>query len=163
MKHLFALLCLFAFGSACAETIQGVEYHLPKIAESWVVGKKLESEKGTTIIYIPQEVEKRDAKEFFSVNANRLLSKNDPEAIKAGIAKNFPNMDIEFHVLGQDKDSITYEWSVQRNGIEITHGWGRVFSRQDGTVVLGYHTTDVFNVPQERSTWIQVLKEAQQR
>ena len=153
------LLSFFVFGSAYAETIQQVEYHLPK-GENWVVGKKLENEKGTTIIYLPQGVERQSAKEFFGVNANRLQGTNDPALIKMGIAKNFPSMNIDFKVLEQDKDSVTYEWSAQENGVEKVHGWGRAFSTKEGTVVLGYQTEDPSKVPHARSSWVQVLKEA---
>ncbi|MFV0339821.1 MAG: hypothetical protein ACK5MA_04200 [Parachlamydiaceae bacterium] len=159
MKGLLMLLSFFVFGSAYAETVQQVEYHLPK-GENWVVGKKLESEKGTTIIYLPQGVEKQNAKEFFGVNANRLQGTNDPDLIKMGIAKNFPSMKIDFKVLEQDKDSVTYEWSAQENGVEKVHGWGRAFSTKEGTVVLGYQTEDSSKVAQARSTWVQALKEA---
>ncbi len=162
MKYLFTLLSCLAFGCAFAETIQHVEYHLPKAAENWVVGNKLESEKGTTIIYIPPGVERQNAKEFFGVNSNCLTSKNDPASIKVGLARSFPNMNIDFRVLEQDKDSIAYEWSAQENGIEKTHGWGRAFSNKDGSVVLGYYTEDISNVPQARSIWVQALKEARQ-
>lgn len=164
MKYLFILLSCLVGGIGFAETIQHVEYHLPKAAENWVMGNKLESKKGTTLIYIPQGVERQNAKEFFGVSANHLPSDPDnSEAIKLGLTKIFPNMKIEFRVLEKDKDSITYEWSAQENSSEKIHGWGRAFSSNEGTVVLDYQTENISNIPQARSIWLQALKEAKQQ
>lgn len=163
MKYLFTFLSCLVCGICFAETIQHVEYHLPKAAENWVIGNKLESERGTTIIYIPHGVQRQDTEEFFGVSANRLSSNpNNSEAIKSTLIKMFPHMSIDFHVLEKDKDSVTYEWAAQENGMEKVHGWGRAFSNKDGSVVLGYQTENISQVEQSRSVWLPILKEAKQ-
>lgn len=163
MKYFFMALSNFVCGLGFAETIQHVEYHLPKAAEDWVIGNKLENEKGTTIIYIPPGVEREEAEEFFGVNTNRLSSNlSNPEAIKLSLTKMFPNLNIDFRVLEKDKDSLTYEWSAQENDQEKIHGWGRAFSNKDGSVVLSYQTDNISKVPEARSVWLPALKEARQ-
>jgi len=161
MKYLLSFLSCLICGISSAETIQHVEYHLPKIAANWVVGNKLENEKGTTLIYIPQRVGTKKAEEFFGVNANLFPSDpNNPEAIKLGLTKMFPNRHINFRVLEQDKNSVIYEWTAQENDVEQIHGWGRAFSNKDGSVLLNYQTENISKVPQARSVWLPALKEA---
>lgn len=164
MKYIFTFLSCLICGLVCAETIQHVEYQLPKAAENWVVGNKLESKQGTTLIYIPQGVERQNTEEFFGVNANNLPTHpNDSEAIKLSLTKMFPSMNIDLRVLEMDKNSIMYEWSAQENGVEKIHGWGRAFSNQDGSVVLEYQTKNISKIQQARSVWLQALKDAKQQ
>lgn len=164
MKNILNLTLLSGLMSlgAFADTIQNVEYHLPKATENWVVSNKLESQKGTTIVYTPPGVERQKAEEFFAVNANILPSDGNPENIKLGLTMNFPNMSIDLQVLEQVPASVTYEWSGQENGSEKIHGWGRAFSNQEGTVSLMYLTRKISEVPQARAIWLPALKEAKQ-
>lgn len=164
MKIFFTIFSCLVCGMGFAETIQHVEYHLPKGAENWVVAHQLENKNGITRIYIPQGIEKQSATEFFGVNANHRPSNfNDSEGIKLGLMKNFSNMNVDFQVLEKDKDSLTYEWSAQENGVEKVHGWGRAFSNNDGSVVISYQTENISGVTQARSIWLPVLKEAKQQ
>lgn len=164
MKYFFTLLSCLACGPVFAEMIQNVEYQLPKEAENWVVGNKLEGKRGTTILYIPQGVDRKDTKESFGVNSNTLSTNpKDIQAIKAALIAMFPNADVEFHILEKDDTSVIYEWAIQEGGEEKMHGWGRDFSSPTGSVFLGYQTENISDVPQARSRWLPVLRDAKQR
>lgn len=161
MKYFFIFLSFLIYGISFAETIQHVEYHLPKAAENWTIGNQFESKKGTMILYIPQNVEKGNAEEFFGVHASPMSSNpENTETIKFSLTQMFPKMLVDFHVLEKDTNSVTYEWSVQDNGVEKFHGWGRAFSHEEGSVLLNYQSKNTSNIPEARSIWLQALKEA---
>lgn len=153
----YFLLSFLIFASGFAETIQNVEYSLPKEAKDWIIGNKLESEKGTTIVYLPEG--KRG--EFFAINANYLASDvNDPAPIEVALTKIYPNLDIEFKVIDKVEDGIIYEWVALKDDKEGIHGWGRTFSTNEGTVVLGYQTENIAEIAKAFSIWFPVLKKA---
>jgi len=161
MKYIFSFLICFVSECIYSETIQNIEYALPKTAEHWVIVNRLDNENGTTLIYAPPGLERHERKEFFGVNANhRPSDPNDLEAIKSALTKIFPKKSVDFRVLEKDKESVMYEWSVQENGLEKVHGCGRAFSNKEGTVILGYHTEDLSKVSQACLLWLPTLKEA---
>lgn len=164
MKNLFTILACMMITSAFAETAGNVEYQLPAVAKNWKVGNKMENEKGITVVYIPENVERRSANEFFGVNANHMKSDlNDISGLKDSLSKVYYQMDIDFQVLDKAPDSVLYEWSAKEKGQEKIHGFGRAFSTKDGTVVLGYQTKDISGVPQAKDSWLPALKDAKTR
>lgn len=164
MKYILTLLCCLLMAPVFAETVGNVEYHLPQVAQEWEIGNKLQSEKGTTLIYIPKSTQRQNAKEFFGVNENNLTSNiNDPALLKAGLIKTHPKMKIDLWVLENANDGILYEWSAKENGEEKVRGLGRAFSTKDGTVVLGYQTENISDVANVRSVWLPVLKDAKSK
>lgn len=149
------------FGCVFAEKIQDVEYHLPKVAQDWVIGNKLENDKGTTIIYIPKMTSGIHNEEFFGVSANIYHTDiNDFQSIKTALTKMFPNTEVGFIVLEKDASGMIYEWSIQEGDLEKVHGWGRVFAIKEGTVLLNYQTEKTSDIAKARSIWLPVLKEA---
>ncbi len=160
MKYIVLLGCVF-FSFAFAETIQNVDFHLPQAAQDWVIGNKIEGDKGSTVIYIPKGAGKQNAKEFFGVNATRLLSNpNDYSELKMVLGKMYPALKINFEVIEKYPNGLIYEWSGEANGIQKVHGWGRGFSSQEGTVLLGYQTEQLTDLPKTRSIWLPVLRNA---
>lgn len=162
MRKIFTLLSCLFFSCAFAEMIENVEYHLPKVAQDWVVGNKLEGKTGTTILYIPAGIERQHSKEFFGVSSvNRPTDINeDASAIKQGLVKLFPGMDLEIPHYEKSQDGFIYEWFAKQDGSEKIHGWARIFSNKEDTIILGYQTENIADVAQARSIWLPTLKEA---
>lgn len=162
MKIYSILLGVLSFCTLSAETIQNIEYRLPTSAQNWQAGNKIENDKGTTIIYIPQGADKTNAKEFFGANSNRYSDSRDPSEMLLMLQKMYPNMTVDYHAVEQTPEGMIYEWSAKENNAEKIHSIGRTFSNSDGTVVLSYQTEDIDNLPQSRSIWLATLKEAKQ-
>lgn len=162
MKFILALLCCLMMAPLLAEKIGPVEYELPRnLAQQWGVGNKLENEKSKTIIYIPKGTSRQEAKEFFGVNINPYPSDLDNIlSFKASLAKQFPDFQVTVDILEKGKNNLLYEWVAKEKGQESIHGWGRVFSIGNGTVVLGYQTEDISHVPEARMDWLPALRQA---
>ncbi len=158
-------------GSSFGETIGNVEYHLPQVAQDWEMGNILQGKRSLTLIYIPKDTERLNAKESFGVvevvedNLTSNLTSNidDSASLKAGIAKMFPKMKIDLWVLENASDGILYEWSAKKNGEEKIHAWNRIISTKNGTVTLGYLTKNISDVANARSVWLPVLKDAKSK
>lgn len=162
MRKFFTLFSCLFFSCAFAEMIDNVEYHLPKAAQDWVVGNTLEGKKSTTIIYIPAGVERQQSTESFGVSAVNMPSgvSETADDIKTVLSKQFSGMDVDVPYLERSQDGFIYEWSVKDKSLEKIHGWSRVFSNKENTIVLGYSTENIADVPQARAIWLPVLKEA---
>lgn len=159
--YILALVSCLIMTSAFAETLQNVEYHLPKVAQDWEIGNKLESEKGITLIYIPKGTRKQTFKEFFGVNINTHSSDpNDTFSLKNALKKLYPHLDINFREIEKTPSSVLYEWSAKENGQEKIYGLGRGFSTQDGSVLLSYQTENISDAARARSIWLLALKDA---
>lgn len=161
MKLFICLLC-FATLPLFAETIGDVEYHLPsKITESWEMGNKIQTSNGTTVVYVPKNVDLEERKEFFGLNSNKkVMDLKDIEALKKLLSKNFPHNQMEIDVLSKSPSSILLEWSAKEKDVEKVHGWTRIFNTKTGTVFLTYQTENVTDVSDARALWLPVLKEA---
>ncbi len=155
---LFSLMAALTF----AEAVRHVEFQLPSIAKNWEIGNQFQNEEESAVIYIPKGIKKEDgADEFFAVNSTNAPSDvNDIESIKAGFAKMYPNLNIDFKVIERTPEGVIYEWSVKENGQEKVHGWARAFSGTKGTVLLTYQTVNMTDVEKARTHWLPVLKEA---
>ena len=161
MKTLITFLCCLLITQMSAETIRNVEYYLPQNAQDWQIGNKLENEKGTTIVYIPNGSHGQETHEFFGVNANHQpLDINDTASLKAALSKTFPNIDIDIQVLEKSNSGTIYEWTAKENGKELAHGWVRSFAANGGTVVMSYQTGNIDDVHNARDTWLPALKNA---
>lgn len=157
----FLILFLVLSSTLMAETIGPVTYKLPKTANPWVVGQKSEDGEGTTIIYVPEGIEKIEAKEFFGVNMNKYPTDvNDLTPLKEGLSAMIPAAKIEVWPLEKSTNDILYEWTATMEGKERLHGWGRGFSYKDGTVLIGYQADNKVDLDYARKTWLPVLKEA---
>lgn len=161
MRYLLSLLCFAIITSAFADTIGNVEFHLPESPHGWEIGNKLENEKGTTLIYIPNDSSFKNSKEFFGVNANILSTNiNDVSYLEKSLSQMFPNMLIDLWVLEINHNSILYEWAAKDHGQEKIHGLGRAFSTKEGTVGLAYHSENMQEIGKARAIWLPILKEA---
>lgn len=158
------LLCLFI---SCAFVVKGmaemigpVEYYLPpSLAEDWGVRNTIENRKSKTIVYVPNEAKKGE--ESFGVNVNKFPSNIDDLAtIKATLAKQFPDMNVHLDILERKPNSLLLEWKAKDNGHERVHGWTRLFSIPDETVVLMYQTDDLSTLEDARCLWVEALKRA---
>lgn len=161
MKSVLFALCLIAT-NVFADNFSPEQYNLPNFSQSWTVGNKIEHDKGTTLIFFPKGADRQSAKEFFGVNINNKAGDiNDTSAFKRGLSQMFPKMQIDLWEIEKNNNSIFYEWSGKANGQEKVHGWGRAFATRDGgSVVLGYLTENVSDIPRARADWVPVLKNA---
>ena len=149
---------------ATTHTVYTADYNLPDLSQSWILGNKVENEKGSTLIYIPKGTTKQNAKEFFGVNVNKMQrNAHDTSSFKKGLSQMFPKMKIDLWELDKSKDDLYYEWSAKDNGQEKVHGWGRAFASKNGTVVIGYLTENINDITRARNAWLPVLKEARIR
>lgn len=161
MRYLLTLLACMFFSFTYAEMINNVEYRLPEAAKNWVIANKLENKNGLTLVYIPENVDKSEAKEFFGVNSNHLSANlDDITLMKDSLEKLFPGVNIKVEVLDKGKDSLIYEVIGDKDGMETYHSWGRIFALKDGTVVISYQTWDISHIDKVRALWLPVLKEA---
>ena len=160
MKYILTFICCLMMSTAFAETIGNVEYQLPQIAKDWNISNKLEFN-GTTIIYTPKISEGQNTREFFGVNSNKLSSNfSDINTVKAFLTKFLPAMDIHVTELEKNDNGILYEWFANDKGLEKVHGWGRILSSNEGTVILTYQTENISDLAKARAIWLPVLKGA---
>lgn len=159
MRYVMAtLLCLTA--PLLAESIQNVEFQLPKSEKGWEVGNKMENDQATTVIY-KEKGNDHAQKGWFGANFSKMKSDpKDAASIENALRNQLPDKKVEFAVLSQDDNSLLYEWGVKDGEKEIMHGWGRGFSTKNGTVVLGYQTINVNHLDTERTHWLPVLQNA---
>lgn len=176
MRLFFALFCCLAITPLAAEMIGPVEYHLPKEAKDWKVGNKFESDKSTTIIYIPNEKMDENTLESFGVNTNPFhLNLKDIDALKQSMSMQFPNAEVDLWLVQETPDSIIYEWTIKENKevsdnkdskeakedkVEKVHGLVRAFSTKDGMVLLAFTTEKIADFKNARASWLAALKEA---
>ena len=164
MKYILTLLSFLLLAPVFSETIGTVEYHLPQVAQEWEIGNVLQSKRGLTLIYIPKDTQRQNAKEFFGVHENNFTSNiDDLASLKAGLTKGYPKMKIDLWILENANNSILYEWAMIENETEKFHGLGRIFSTQDGTVLLLYQTENISDVAKARSVWLPILKDAKSK
>ncbi len=159
MKYVILLMVLSS--SLFGETIGPVTYQLPKTDVAWVVGQKSDGEDGTTVLYMPEGIEKKEAKEFFGVNVNKYPTDvSNLAPLKEGLSQMMPAAKIEVWPLETSKNDVLYEWKATIDGKERLHGWGRGFSFRDGTVLIGYQADNKVDLEYAKKTWVPVLKEA---
>jgi hypothetical protein len=164
MRSMLILLSVFMALSLNAEKIGNVEYTLPKDSPEWKVANTLEGKEpanGTTIIYAPGDVTLEEAQETFGVVKVDLASGEiDKDSIKKMYEMQFPNLTAKVTVLEKDENSLTYEWTLSEGTKEVVHGWTRVFTSPDQTVLLTYQTEKMDDVEKARPLWVKVLREA---
>lgn len=160
MKTIFILGCL-ALSSAFAETLNDVEYQIPQNEKKWVVGNKMENDQGTTLIYIPSANVKQNTNEFFGISATKLKTDiNDTNSIKEVLTRLYPKFKVEVTILDKSNDGFLYEWTAKNDDKEVLHGWGRALANKDGTVIMGFQTSDIEGLETAKSTWLPILKAA---
>lgn len=109
-------------------------------------------------------MKREEAKEFFAVSTNHFAScPDDSEAVKSALVTMFPTMNISLHILERCANGLLYEWVALEDHVEKVHGWGRTFSSEEGTAVLGYQTRNISAVDKARSIWLPVLRTAKQQ
>ena len=161
-----SLICCLMVGSVAAEMIGTVEYQLPEQNKSWKVdldmqGNANDPKKSTTKIYVPQNATKEDAKETFGVVEVDLPSQEiNQAAIEKMYAEQFPSLKAKVTILEKDSNSVTYEWSLSKDGKEEVHGWTRIFSGADQTVLLTYQTEELDKLKDVGPLWSKTLKQA---
>ena len=154
----FCCCCMTA--DILCDTIGPVDYQLPPaLRNDWDMSNKLEDRKSKTLVYTPKESPKCDL--FFEAKIEkRLTDIEDLDAIRADLAKQFLDMKTHLDVIENGNDNLLYEWSVKENGHERIHGWSRLFLVPGETVTLTYQTDDLSNLDEDRSHWVQALKNA---
>jgi hypothetical protein len=161
MKPIFTLFFCLMTMSAFTEVINNIEYHLPESAKEWEMTNKLESKRGTVLIYTPKGVERQNAKEFFGVYTSPTpFDINDASSMKAHMAAMLPGMTVDVQVLEKSHNTFLYEWSAQENTQEKTHGWGHAFGTKEGSALLCYQTENIADLEQARFIWLPALKNA---
>jgi hypothetical protein len=158
MKFIFTLLCLFSTWTVYGETIGDVEYQLPEqISQEWAISKKIESKRGTTIVWCPKSAE---VKEFFGVHANQLATHLDTASFKEMFSKMLPSAHVDVQILEKTDSSVLFEWTATENEQQMVYGLHRAFATAEGTVVLGYQIEDKIDVAKAKDLWLPVLKDA---
>lgn len=164
MRRLLMLLSCFALTSLCAEKIGNVEYELPKQNTEWKVANTLEGDdkaKSMTVIYVPAGTTLDDAKETFgAVKVDLGGGEIDQASIQKMYEMQFPTLKAKVTVLDKSDDSLTYEWSLSDGDKEAVHGWTRIFSTPDQTILLTYQTEKIDEVEKAKPIWLKVLKDA---
>lgn len=155
------LLCL----PLTAETIGFVEYHLPEIDQGWKMDRQElhpdANTQMTSIIYVPNKAAKDYPLEFFGATVtNRPESAHTAETLKMLLEQQFATKDVIVTILEQQKGSTLFEWSAKLSAKEIAHGWTRIFSTNQGTVMLAYINQNPDSIASVRPVWLKVLREA---
>jgi len=164
MRHFFMLFACLAWGALNAETIGNVEYHLPNQGKGWKIVNELKTTKNrisTTIIYVPEKTSKKNS-EFFGVHQNTWFVDLNAAALENSIKAQYPNQEINFLILEETPQSVLYEWSVreEEEAEEGMHGWTRIFSFTDETIILSYQTKQILSVDKVGPLWVKILKNA---
>ncbi len=156
----FLTLCMVA--SLTAETIGNVEYQLPEEGQKWKTEKTGPSEgiPGKTILYQPENQSPFGIEFFGAYIKKSPINIKNSESLKQEIERTYPGQKVLFQVLSADAQSELVEWAVSKDNHEKLHGWARIFSTPDNTVMLFYQTEKVTDVDKVRETWLKTLKEA---
>jgi hypothetical protein len=164
------LVSLFIFGSLTAEMIGNIEYHLPQQGEGWKIVNELQDSKkhrSTTIIYIPENSSRETAREFFGAHINNSstdLILTDRYSLEKDLARGmqfqYPNPKVVITLLEEEAQSVLYEWSLSQLGQERVHGWNRIFTDANATIILSYQTEELNRIRDIRPFWVQTLKDA---
>ncbi|MCX6990408.1 MAG: hypothetical protein NTX49_05030 [Chlamydiae bacterium] len=144
-----------------AETIGNIQYELPKSAESWQRIKEpdADDDNSANFFYVPKESSLDDASEFFVIHVNNIASVAIDETRLKSEIEDVLEIEVNLTMLEQDPDSILYEWSFG-DSESFMYSITRAFFSKSGTVLLMYQTSDVKKMESEKSTWIDMLKNA---
>lgn len=164
MRHILMGITFLMISQLQAEIIGNVEYHLPGEGKGWKIVNELNgSKKGgsKTIVYAPENIEKKDTKEFFGAHLDNVPAKiDDITSLEKGIQLQFPRQKVTVHVLEKEPQSILYEWTSAEDGQVKFYGLTRTFSSPEGTVTLMYQTLQAENIEKSKPIWMAVLKDA---
>jgi hypothetical protein len=162
-KLLMLLVTFFVIDSISAETIGNVEYNLPKETREWKIKRNAVNPKdnSSVVIWAPVNSDDQSATlESFGVYMNKIPFNTDKAAFEKGLQGNFADQTVTVDVLDEKPGSVLYEWWVMEDTNEKYHGWTRVISNTDQTVMLMYYTDQIAKLSPIRRLWIPALKEA---
>ncbi len=170
MKTKYTLIFWVIFASLLSQPIVAnhigyVDYDIPYTTHSWkVANEETKKDKGITTtvqLYVPYTDHSSKTMEFFGSSYSSEPGTPHDQATLTNLLQNqFPNKQVNLNIIESSPESVLYEWSVSQKGKESMHGWNRIFSKPEGTVMLGYVTQDVGNAASLRPIWIKALKDA---
>lgn len=143
-----------------AEQAGYVEYHLPpdtawQVLIEYPTKGEVES---NTIIYVPEGFSKESCPDIFMSSVSDQFIDLD-EISLGNIEVDGRNLNV-LAILDRDSHSVLYEWSMMAFGNQVmAHALTRLFSREEGTVMLTYVTYDSDNQNKLKTSWLQSLKD----
>lgn len=165
MLPFFVFLTLCFVSTLAAETIGNVEYQLPEEGKNWKIeqtGPK-EGIPGQTILYQPENQSILGIEFFGAYIKKGSTDIKNSEVLKKEIESAFPDQQVTFKVLSTDSQSELVEWIVGKDNLQKLHGWARIFSTPETTIMLFYQnekSAGLENLETINKTWLKTLKEA---
>jgi hypothetical protein len=172
MRHiLIGLFCLISC-SLAAETIENVEYFLPKQDWKMVYDMKTDQPvKSVILTYAPSE---KPAEHFITMFINQPMDLSDQQAVihelelsyERGARIRFSEPEATFNILDISPQSALLEYTVKDDdqesddNQEAAHGWMRLLTNQKETITLTYETQEIGKVNELRPIWLKALQEA---
>lgn len=164
MRYILFFFTCLTLGALSAETIGKVQYELPNQGKGWKKANELKGDgkiKSFTIIYIPENEDLSNAHESFGAHVDSISSTPpDKKTIEKTIKKQFPNQQVKVNILESAPQSVLYESILSEEGKERIHGWTRLFSNSEGTILLIYQTDQIDQVNNLRPIWVKTLMNA---
>lgn len=158
VNRLLILFTIINVAPIFGETIGNVEYQLPTEAKEWSANKQ-ENDVAKAVLYAPKN--NPAPLEFFAVGYNKSkIDLKDTKALEKGYQDANPGKQLTFKVLNQTADSVLIEWTLKEPGQEETRGWTRIFSSDQGTVMMQYINQDPKSREQAKGIWLPVLEKA---
>lgn len=171
MRYILLFLTCLAILPLSAEIREDIEYHLPNQGQVWIIAnedlKSSKTVKHLKVVYLPENVLKQDAKEFFTVITNNLLDIEDEnltemleKGMEIGARISYPDAVVKMNMLENFPHSPLYEYIIKQDHEVKAYGWMRIFLNHPGTVILGYQSKQVDRMDELRPIWTQVLQNA---
>lgn len=159
----FLMLMAYAFTvTLAAENIGNVEYHLPgewKMVDNENI--KTDDTVGVIRVYIPQGSDVDTTKESFGAEKVDFASGEvDQASIEKMYEIQFPNFKTKVDILEKTPESVLYEWSLKDDKNQERHGWTRIFTSPERTILLNYQTKETDRIKDLGAIWLKVLKDA---
>lgn len=163
-KILFLCLCLAFQFINCAETKECEE--LLKFTfddRDWEKGFDDTNAEGSILEFtlkgesVDNWSELISVQRFTNVNAStneyyKLFIKELEKAVKPD--------EVHTRLISRDKDSIFFEWWIDKGSKSAQHEWFRLFKTPDSILVLRYTTKQLDDVEKVRPTWEKILQNA---
>lgn len=165
MLPFFVFLTFCFVSTLAAQTIGNVEYQLPEEGKNWAIehsGPK-EGIPGQTILYQPENQSPLGIEFFGAYIKKRPTDIKNSEAFKNEIEKQYPEHKITFNVLSTDAHSELVEWVVSKDNLQKLHGWARIFSTPENTIMLFYQNekgAGLENAERIQNSWVKTLQDA---
>lgn len=130
--------------------------------KKWKLLTKVETKKGNSAVYIPEEQSDNESFGVFVGEGNRSLSVKSEEIVQETLQKLHPGARVvDFHVIKKDDQSLFAEWTIENiSDPDLkSHIWIHGINCDDGLVILQYKN-DMDKVDEARKIWEPLLEHA---